>query len=167
MRLQVREADLDDPRDAAGIIAALDSYAADPVGGGQPLGEDVRKRLVPALRDHGKALVLLAFAEAQPVGVAICFIGLSTFQARPLLNIHDLAVVPELRGRGIGRALLAEAERLAVDRGFCKLTLEVQETNTPARTLYERFGFVDFVVGESVPTLFLCKPLPPGEGASE
>jgi GNAT superfamily N-acetyltransferase len=77
------------------------------------------------------------------------------------------AVVPEFRGRGIGRALLAEAERLAVDRGLCKLTLEVQETNTPARTLYERFGFVDFVVGESVTTLSLCKPLPAGEGASE
>ena len=159
MTLSIRKADFEDPSDRAAIIEVLDTYASDPVGGGKPLTEDVRKRLVPALRDHGNALVLLAFASEQAVGVAICFIGLSTFQARPLLNIHDLAVTPEYRRKGTGRALLIEAERQALSRGCCKLTLEVQEDNLPARALYERLGFVDFIVGESAPTRFLCKPL--------
>jgi hypothetical protein len=39
------------------------------------------------------------------------------------------------------------------------LTLEVQDDNHRARALYERFGFADFVVGNSAPTRFLSKPL--------
>ncbi len=160
VKVQVRAADYGNPGDRAGIIEVLDSYASDPVGGGKPLRDDVRKRLVPALRDQANALVLLAFVEGQPVGLAVCFFGFSTFQARPLLNIHDLAVLPTYRGRGVGRALLVEAEKQARSRGCCKLTLEVQDDNARARSLYERFGFADFVVGASAPTRFLCKPLP-------
>jgi len=103
--------------------------------------------------------VLLAVSEGRPVGVAVCFLGFSTFQARPLLNIHDLAVLPEWRGKGIGRALLAHVEDRARRRGCCKLTLEVLDDNARARGLYESLGFSDFVVGDSAPTLFLTKAL--------
>jgi ribosomal protein S18 acetylase RimI-like enzyme len=105
------------------------------------------------------ALVLLALADDQPVGVAVCFSGLSTFRAKPLLNVHDLAVLPQYRGRGIGRALLQTAEDHARQKGCCKLTLEVLDDNTRARALYRRFGFRDFVLGESGPTRFLAKNL--------
>jgi ribosomal protein S18 acetylase RimI-like enzyme len=159
MQLSIREAVLEDAADAAAIVEVLNSYAADPVGGGSPLGSRVRARLVPALRAQANALVLLAFADRKAAGLAICFFGLSTFQARPLLNIHDLAVVPERRGQGIGRALLGAVEARARSRGCCKLTLEVQEGNARARALYERFGFTDFVLGEPVATRFLSKPL--------
>jgi ribosomal protein S18 acetylase RimI-like enzyme len=161
MELETCEADFSDPVHCAGIVEVLDSYAKDPVGGGAPLSPDARARLVPALRDHPTALVLLAFADRRPVGVAVCFFGLSTFQARPLLNIHDLAVVPESRGRGVGRALLEAAQDRARRRRCCKLTLEVQDNNQRARALYESFGFGDFVVGDSAPTRFLAKPLDP------
>jgi GNAT superfamily N-acetyltransferase len=159
-RLEIREADFTDPGDAQGVVDVLDSYATDPVGGGQPLRSDVRERLIPALRKQPNSLVLLAFADEQAVGIAVCFFGFSTFQARPLLNIHDLAVVPGHRSKGIGRALLLEAEKQALDQGCCKLTLEVQEGNLTARSLYDRFGFADFVVGDSGPTRFLSKALP-------
>ena len=157
--MRILEADFTNPAHCAGIVEVLNSYAADPVGGGTPLASEVRERLVPALRDHPTALVLLALVDDRPAGVAVCFFGLSTFQARPLLNIHDLAVMPENRGMGIGRALLAAVEDRAVKHGCCKLTLEVQDDNTRARALYESFGFSDFVVGESAPTRFLTKPL--------
>ena len=160
MRLEIHEADFADPAHSAGFLEVLNSYASDPIGGGAPLSADVRRRLVPALRDHPTALVLLAFADRRPVGLAVCFLGFSTFQARPLLNVHDLAVLPELRGNGIGRALLAAAQARAVARGCCKLTLEVQDANIRARGLYASFGFSDFVVGSS-PTRFLSKALPP------
>jgi ribosomal protein S18 acetylase RimI-like enzyme len=159
MDVTIREADLATPQDCAGLVDVLNSYAIDPVGGGQPLSPEVRERLPLALRNHPTTLVLLAFVEGRPVGVAVCFFGFSTFQARPLLNIHDLAVVPECRGQGIGRALLEAAEARAAERGCCKLTLEVQDGNRQARVLYERYGFADFVVGDSAPTRFLCKPL--------
>jgi len=85
-------------------------------------------------------LVLLAFEGDRPVGVAVCFPGFSTFQARPLINIHDLAVLPGSRGRGVGRALLGAVEDEAHRRGCCKLTLEVRQDN-PAARLYRALGY--------------------------
>jgi ribosomal protein S18 acetylase RimI-like enzyme len=155
----IREANLADAGDASSVIDVLDSYASDPRGGSEPLAAEVRARLIPMLREHPTTLVLLAFAGEAAVGLVTGFWGISSFRARPLLNIHDLAVRPGYRGQGVGRALLAAAETRARDRGCCKLTLEVQDDNTPARTLYERFGFRDVVYGDSGPTRFLSKRL--------
>ncbi len=159
MQLRILQADLTDPLHAAAIVDVLDTYASDPVGGGLPLSADVRQRLVPALHAHPTTLVLLAYADEQAVGVAVCFVGFSTFQARPLMNIHDLAVVPAQRGTGIGRALLSAVEEQARRRGCCKLTLEVLDSNHRARHVYEQFGFSDPVLGATAPTWFLGKVL--------
>jgi len=159
MDLQIYQANLADARDSAGIVDILNSYASDPKGGGRPLAADVKGRLIGMLREHPTTLVLIAAVDAEPVGVAVCFFGMSTFRARPLVNIHDLAVLPGYRGRGVGRALLGAVEEHARRRGCCKLTLEVQDDNAPARTLYQRFGFDDVVYGDSAVTRFLAKPL--------
>ncbi len=155
----VRRADLDAPGDAAAIVQLLNAYASDPRGGGNPLTVAVQQRLGAGLRAHPTTRVWLAFDGQAAVGVCVGFIGYSTFNARPLLNIHDLAVLAGERGRGTGRALLAAAEAHARDADCCKLTLEVQDDNTPARKLYERFGFLDVRYGDSGPTRFLGKPL--------
>ncbi len=159
MTVEVVDADLADPGHARAVLEILDSYAADPVGAGRPLPPDVRERLLPALREHPTSLVLLALAEGRPVGIAVCFRGMSTFHARPLINIHDLAVLPGWRGRGVGRALLSSVEERARAIGCCRITLEVQDDNTRARKLYESVGFSDSVVGTSRPTWFMTKPL--------
>lgn len=158
--MNVRRANLADPADAAAVLRLVDAYARDPRGGGEPLSPAVRERLVPGLAAHPTSCVWLAFDGAQAVGVCVAFIGYSTFRARPLLNIHDLAVLPEQRGRGIGHALLAAAESHARATGCCKLTLEVLDDNQPARRLYTRFGFEELRYGDSVGTRFLGKPLP-------
>jgi GNAT superfamily N-acetyltransferase len=157
--IEVRDADYDLPVHRDGILDIIDSYARDPIGSGKALPAEVLDSLVPRLRDHPTARVLLAFADATPVGVAICFVGFSTFRAQPLLNIHDLAVLPDWRGKGVGRALLAGAETRARQEGCCKLTLEVQEDNVRARGLYESFGFGDFAIGDPALTRFLSKEL--------
>jgi ribosomal protein S18 acetylase RimI-like enzyme len=154
MNLRIRPADLNDARDADSIAMLLNSYAIEPVGGGNPLSPEVRERLVPALKDIPRALVLLALADDAAIGIAVCFVGFSTFRARPLLNIHDLAVLPEHRRKGVGRALLQAAERYARRQGCCRVTLEVLESNSGARDLYRRFGFDDSTVSR-----FLVKPL--------
>jgi GNAT superfamily N-acetyltransferase len=156
MNLRIRPADLDDARDADSIAMLLNAYATEPVGGGKPLTAEVRERLVPALRDIPRALVLLALADDAAVGIAVCFVGFSTFRARPLLNIHDLAVLPEHRRKGVARALLQAAEDYARRQGCCRVTLEVLESNSGARELYRRFGFDDSTVSR-----FLVKPLDP------
>jgi GNAT superfamily N-acetyltransferase len=159
MDVTIRQANLHDAADCSRLIDVLDSYASDPIGLGEPLSPEVRARLPEGLRNHPTTLVLLAFVAERPVGIAICFLGFSSFKARPLINIHDLAVIPEWRGKGVGRALLAAVEAQAVARGCCKLTLEVQDHNRRARALYEHVGFADVVLGAPGPTRFLSKPL--------
>lgn len=159
--IRVLDVDWADPLHRGSVLDLLDAYARDPMGGGEPLPADVRERLVPALEAHPTTRVLLAFDDDTPVGLAVCFLGFSTFAARPLLNVHDLAVLPEWRGRGVGHALLAAVEDRARRAGCCKLTLEVLETNARARSVYERFGFRDYALGDAGSTRFLTKPLEP------
>jgi ribosomal protein S18 acetylase RimI-like enzyme len=139
--ITIRLADLLDARDAEAVLDLLDMYARDPLGDGEPLAADVRERLIPDLRRLDSCCVFLGFAENCPLGLAICFQGYSSFLARPLLNIHDLAVVPEWRGRGVGRALLHAIEQEARRRDCCRITLEVRADNIVARRLYQDFGF--------------------------
>jgi ribosomal protein S18 acetylase RimI-like enzyme len=60
--------------------------------------------------------------------------------------ISDLAVLPEQRGRGLGRALLAEAERLARRLGATTLKINVLARNAPAWSLYRSAGFRDYEI---------------------
>ena len=159
MPVEIRLSDLNSAADAAAVIAVLDSYASDPRGGSEPLSAQVRDRLIPGLKSHPTTRIWLAWDNGQAVGLCVGFLGFSTFQARPLLNIHDLAVVPGRRGGGVGRALLSAAESHARQAGCCKLTLEVLDDNHPARGLYERFGFRDVKHGDSGPMRFLSKNL--------
>lgn len=139
--LRVRTADLTHPADGTALLRLLDAYACDPLGDGQPLSAEARACLLPALRQVPGVLVLLAEVDHQPVGVAVGFVGFSTFSARGLLNLHDLAVLPDWRGRGVGSRLLAACEAIARARGYCKVTLEVRPDNVAARGLYARHGF--------------------------
>lgn len=142
--LVVAKADFADPADAAAIVAMLDVYARDPMGGGEPLCDDVRARLVPALAQVPGAFALLARLDGEPVGIANCFTGFSTFAARPLVNIHDMAVTPAHRGRGIARALFSAIEAEARALRACKITLEVLSGNERAKALYASLGYGDY-----------------------
>jgi GNAT superfamily N-acetyltransferase len=133
-------ADLENPAHQRVIVELTDAYARDPLGDGRPLADDVRERLIDGLRAHPTTLVFLAYEGDEPIGIATCFLGFSTFYARPLVNVHDLSVLAAHRGQGVGRQLLAAVEAEAQRLGCCKLTLEVLERN-PARRLYESCGF--------------------------
>ncbi len=63
-------------------------------------------------------------------------------------EILTIAVELAMRGRGVGRALLAENLRQAANAGARAMFLEVDESNAPALALYARFGFVK--VGERI-----------------
>ena len=67
--------------------------------------------------------------------------GFSTFAARPLVNIHDMVVTAQLRGKRVGRAMFAVIEAIARERDADKVTLEVLEGNAPARALYSSLGY--------------------------
>ena len=134
------QANLDDPRHQTHVMEMVRAYARDPMGNGGDLSDDVRTRLIPALRAHPTTLVFLAFDADRPIGIAVCFLGFSTFAARPLVNVHDLHVIEGYRRRGVGAGLLGAVEEKARELDCCKLTLEVLEENAPALSVYERFG---------------------------
>jgi GNAT superfamily N-acetyltransferase len=148
--VKVVEADLGRPADAEAVIDLLNRYAQEPTGGGGELDEEVRRDLIPALQRRRDALILLAMQDGEAVGLLNAFEAFSTFAAAPLLNIHDVYVLPALRGTGVGRAMFQYAERVARDRGYCKMTLEVLSGNLPAQHLYRSEGFEAYVLDEEL-----------------
>ncbi len=140
----IRSVDFSDPEQARAFVGLLDMYARDPMGGGQGLPYEVKQRLPLDLPRFPGGVHLMAWAGDEAVGVLNAFMGYSTFKAKPLMNVHDIAVMPDCRGQGVGQALLAELESIAKLRGCCKLTLEVLSGNIRARQAYEQFGFEDY-----------------------
>jgi GNAT superfamily N-acetyltransferase len=156
--VSVRPIDFD--VDAADFVSLLDHYAQDPMGGGTGLGESVKGQIVDRLREIPHYYGAIALVGARAVGLINCFFGFSTFAAEPLLNIHDVVVADNFRGVGVGQALLAHVEAIAVETGCCKLTLEVLSNNHAALRAYERAGFKPYVLDPSAgQAMFLQKRL--------
>jgi GNAT superfamily N-acetyltransferase len=86
------------------------------------------------------AETLLADEDGQAAGFALFFHNFSTFLARPGIYLEDLFVVPEQRGRGIGRALLERLAQVAVERDCGRLEWAVLDWNRDAIAFYERLG---------------------------
>lgn len=144
--LTVIQADYANPVHAASIVSLLDAYAQDPAGGGAALSDFVLSNLVAqlALRPQVFSVLALDLTLDKAVGLANCIEGFSTFACRPLVNVHDLAVLPSHRGQRVGEQLLAKVEEIARQRGACKVTLEVLSGNQSANRLYQRVGFAGY-----------------------
>lgn len=87
-----------------------------------------------------KFRALIAEWDGQAAGYASFFYFYSTFQGRPALFLEDLFVLDELRGNGIGKALLAAVVKLALNEGCFGLRWEVLDWNRPAIKFYEKLG---------------------------
>lgn len=154
----VKVADYLDPADRQALIDMLDMYARDPMGGGEPLPDDTKRRLCDDLSKIPGAISWLALRNGQPVGLLNALPGYSTFKARPLMNVHDIAVAPACRGQGIGQALLSALEDYARALGCCKVTLEVLSGNSQALRAYLRHGFEQYSLNpETGQALFMQK----------
>ena len=88
------------------------------------------------------AEVLLGYAGDQPVTFAVFFHNFSTFLGRPGLYLEDLFVIPEMRGRGYGRAMLVELARIARERKCGRFEWSVLDWNEPAIGFYKKLGAV-------------------------
>ena len=142
--LRICQASYHDPVHAKALVFLLDAYAQDPAGGAAALGMFTKANLVKELAARPQAFSVLAFAGGQAVGLVNCIEGFSTFACRPLVNVHDVAVLANYRGQGVAEQMLALAETIARKRGACKLTLEVLAGNASAIRLYERIGFAGY-----------------------
>lgn len=126
------------------LLSLLNSYAMDPMGGGEALDSKVQQQLIAKLAERSDTFSVIAYENDQPVGLVNCVEGFSTFAAKPVMNIHDVVVLPTHRGKGISTLLLNEVEQLARQRDCCKLTLEVLQGNKVAKASYLKFGFAGY-----------------------
>jgi GNAT superfamily N-acetyltransferase len=88
------------------------------------------------------AEVLVAEADGRAVGFALFFPTYSTFLGKPGIYLEDLFVVPECRGRGLGKGLLVALAKLAADRGCGRLEWAVLDWNEPSIRFYQSLGAV-------------------------
>lgn len=126
----------------------MNTYIQDSMGGGNPLSGMEKLRLVDSLNEHPTSIVLLARVDNVFCGLLIAFENFSTFTVKPMINIHDLIVLPELRNSGIGHKLLDSIIEIAEKRGCSRITLEVRNDNINAQYLYKKMGF-----GETEPPM--------------
>jgi GNAT superfamily N-acetyltransferase len=90
--------------------------------------------------EHPYAEVVLAEEGGGAIGFALFFHNFSTFLGKPGIYLEDLFVLPEHRGHGVGRMLLAHLAALAVERGCGRLEWAVLDWNRQAIGFYERLG---------------------------
>ena len=99
------------------------------------------KRSFQHLLTRGHTIHLVADAAGVGiVGYAIILLQRGTSLAR----LYSFAIEPSYRGRGVGLALLAEAERLAVEQGCAFMRLEVRPDNAAAVARYRAVGYREF-----------------------
>ena len=142
--IHICRVDYADPVHASALVSLLDAYAHDPMGGGAGLSDCAKTHVVAGLASRPQAFSVLAFAQNEdqmPVGLVNCIEGFSTFAAKPLVNIHDVIVLPDWRGQGVAGAMLEAVAQIARERGACKLTLEVLSGNQNALRAYAKLGF--------------------------
>ena len=87
-----------------------------------------------------KFWVLIAELDGQPAGFAFYFFIYSTWLGRWGLFLEDLFVPPELRGKGVGKALLAALANVAVEKECYGMRWNVLDWNQPAIDFYEQLG---------------------------
>ena len=133
-----------DSKHAADIGYLMNCYASDPMGGGRPLSTEITSRLATELSNISHAFSIICYFSGKPAGLINCVEAFSTFQCKPIVNVHDIVVVEEFRDQGISHLLLHEVQNMALEKKRCKITLDVLEWNIPAKSSYIKFGFKDY-----------------------
>jgi ribosomal protein S18 acetylase RimI-like enzyme len=128
-----------DPADAEIVARLLHDFNTE-FGEFTP-GPEVLAERIRELLSAGQILVLIA--GDPPDGLALLRFRPSLWSDTLDCYLEELYVVPERRGRGIGRALLEAAMEAAREEGAAHIDLGTSEDDTAARALYERLGFTN------------------------
>ena len=88
------------------------------------------------LFDKQAAEVMFAMVNGKEAGFALYFNNFSTFLGKAGLYLEDIFVLPQYRGKGIGKALFAELARVAVERGYGRFEWACLDWNEPSIEFY-------------------------------
>jgi GNAT superfamily N-acetyltransferase len=134
--LEIRPATADDVPLILSLIRALATYEREPdkvVATEESLRRD-------GFGERPMFQVVLAEWDGAPLGFAFWFYGYSTWCGQPTLFLEDLFVLPEARGRGIGKALMQFLARTAIDKKCARFMWNVLDWNQPSIEFYESLG---------------------------
>lgn len=145
MELSILNVDLQNELHGKQVLKLLNDYMNDPMGNNSPMDKSIASQIISGLKAHSAFLGFFVLADDQFAGLANCNINFSTFQAKPLINIHDFIVAPKFRNLGAGSFLLRGIINYALENDYCRVNLEVREDNITAKLLYKKMGFSDCV----------------------
>ena len=123
------------------LINLMDIYMRDEMGLGRPMPEALKPRIIEGLKNHRGYLGFFVRVGVEYAALANCNLNFSTWQAKPLINIHDFIVAPDFRKKGVGLFLLEQIEKYARKKNYCRVNLEVRHDNFKAQNLYKKAGY--------------------------
>jgi ribosomal protein S18 acetylase RimI-like enzyme len=144
--IQIRRAGGDDAAAIARLLHDFNREYSEPTPGVERLTE-----ILGAMFEAGEVTVLLA--GVGPDGLAALRFRTAIWTGQPEAHLQELYVVPGLRGRGIGRALLEASMTAAREAGATGIDLNTGETDTAARALYSSAGFTNREGGPDGPAM--------------
>jgi ribosomal protein S18 acetylase RimI-like enzyme len=135
-QISIRQGSPDDAAAIARLLHDFNSEYSEPTPGVEALTRYSRQLL-----DAGEMTALLA--GDGPDGISLIRFRTCVWTGGPEAHLQELYVVPSLRGRGIGRALLEATMAAAREEGATGIDLNTGTTDTVARALYESCGFTN------------------------
>jgi len=131
---EVRRAGGDDAEAVGRMLHDFNSEYDDYTPGPEAMGKRIRELLA-----SGDVTVLIG--GGGPDGLALLRFRPSLWSESLDCYLEELYVAPDLRGRGLGQALMEAAIETARAEGARYMDLGTAETDTAARALYEKMGF--------------------------
>jgi GNAT superfamily N-acetyltransferase len=147
----IRTAGQDDIPAMVALLAQLFAIEAD-----FSIAPEVQARGLAMLLTRTDAVVLVAEAGGDVVGMCTVQLSVSTARGGLSAGVEDVVVDAAHRGSGLGARLMAAAEAWARDQGAVRIALLADETNAPALDFYGHLGFT------RTRLVWLAKPI--GEG---
>ena len=105
-----------------------------------PPNEEEGQRVLSWIFETEELEALVAERNGKIEGIALFYEIFGTFRGRKFIYLEDLVVAKDVRGSGVGQALMAALAREALDRGARRLEWSVLDWNDGAIRLYERLG---------------------------
>ena len=152
MNFTFRESDLISSRDNDAIVQLLNEFMFSDNSTGK-IGLDI----IPKLISLGNSKVYLCEADNNVIGIAMCFLGFSTYYQKELLNIHDFYIQDKYQGKGVGKCFLKYIEEDCTKNGICRITLEVLGDNANAIKVYKHCGFIGDAIDENNHIIYAMK----------
>ena len=136
MTVDIRNATPDDAELIHHFICLLAEYEREP-DAVEATPASLRRQLQETARSFE---CVIAEVDSKPAGFALFFHNYSTWRGKPGLFLEDLFVLPDLRQRGVGGALLVHLARTAKERGCARMEWMVLDWNQLAIDFYRRLG---------------------------